>query len=668
MPSDTYQLTKNPKALCEILDTHLQREEDRLSYRWIMLNLAWHYLNGARRFDVFDPTRNKMTAHYLDEEGDMEFQCQEMMSAIDRTSGQISNMDVRASINRAGSSLQSIRDRSISQVMMDAVSSEEVIEKAQSQFAHLFTALGCCGITGHLEDHPTIGLTGDYEVIHPRELFPFPSLGNDYTKVRGMIRRRVVPLKWLEDKYGKRIKANRDKMYWWAAQPGSIPSQEHDGDGSGGHGGSFEYTSNASNTTGNAAPPQEYETGLVRIQELWMTGHRDLCTRYVVYSGQYVLEDIDLSTTESYCPIGMARFIENGSFHGLGLFDLLFSINRQLELLLKSLFNNIRDVDRYGVVVMPQGQFNDRALLRDVGRGLRVLPWEADPIDPGFKPFQIQPATLGEVPGKTAAFAKELMQSISPWQDLLREKGRVDSAAGLGFLDEKIRGLMTTSTAAVDRAWSAAHRNILRKVADEVTQTQRALPINHLTLDLAGAVIDPEKDTVTFQDNPLPKLSHLTVTIKSASPKSEVVRKQEAVQLFGIEGLNDPQRFILHAIENGLDFAMDMEEERAAYETIVRNILLLYGNGEEPGEIVMTPSTSMPEFQLRILNRFMSSLPMQVASANVIDAFINLQQFLMNSLGLVLPAAVPNPDDMALLQEPMEQMEGEGQPQLEGAM
>lgn len=663
MSSDYYRLTKkDDKALCRVIDQHVEREESRLSYRWLMWKLAFNYLQGARRFDVFDPHSAKLSSHYVDPEGKMEFQSQELMGAIDRVVGQLSAMDVRPMVHRQGNSLSSIRDRARAQVMADAVVSGDQINRTHTDFSFMLVALGCAGITGHVEDHPLSGLTADYEVIHPRELYPFPSLGQDHTKVRGLVRRRTVPLAWLKDRFGARVSRNLDHLYWWEAEAGAVP--HHDTAGGDDHGGGiFSYSSGGRGWTG-PADDRESTYGLVRVEELWLTGHRNTVRRYIVKSGEYVLFD----TKDAYedlefpMPIGVARFIENGTFHGMGMFDLLFPIHRQMELLLKSLFNNIRDIDRYGITVLPQGQYNSRSALQEIGESMRVLMWEPDPIEPGFRPFNIQPHNLGDVPGKTAAFAKQLMDGLSPWQNLLAEKGRVDSAAGLGFLDEKLRQLMTNSTRAVDMAWSQAHRAVLAAVSREAKSSRRALPVNNLTIDLAGAVIDPEKDEVSFGDTPVPRLSHLSVTIREANPKSAIVRKQEALQLFQMEGLNDPMRFMLLVLKEGLDFAFYMDEEKSAYESVVRNILLLYGDGEEPGQFWAAPHTAMPDLQLRVLNGFMASTVMAVAAPRVVDEFNKYKQFLLESSGMVLPAAVPNPDDFAMLMMEEEKMARMGPP------
>ena len=134
MALDTIKLPKNKIDLARIIDEHADREEARLSYRKIMWLLAWHYLAGARRFDVFDPSTGALSPHYLDEEGNMEFQSQEMLSAIDKVSGRLASLDLRPKVVRKGISLNSIRERALSQILMDHVVSNDQLDKIKTQF------------------------------------------------------------------------------------------------------------------------------------------------------------------------------------------------------------------------------------------------------------------------------------------------------------------------------------------------------------------------------------------------------------------------------------------------------------------------------------------------------------------------------------------------------
>jgi hypothetical protein len=654
MASDIYPLPKDKRLLAQIIDQHVERELTKITYRRTLWILAWYYLNGFRRFDVFDPRTSRVVPYYLDEDGNMEFQSTELMSIIDKTTARLNTMDLRPRALRQGFSLAGLRERSVAQLVADAVVSDQQLEKVKRDFNYIFSLLGCCGITGHMVDHPTIGLTADLEVVHPKELLPFPSLGQDHTKARGLIRQRVVPMSFLQNRYGRAaLEKDKMKMDAWSWEWGHDMEEPADAPGNG-------YVLNSAASGALNGVPGDNEMEVVKVRELWLDGPRGTVGRYIVSSGNVILEDRDLSDVETYCPIGMARFMDNGTFHGAGLFDLMFGIVREMERLLKSLFNNIRDIDKYGVLVMPQGTINERAVLRDIGKGLRYMSYSRDALlGDDFKPMVIQPYNAGDVPGKVAQFAKGIVDSLSPVQDLLAEKGRVDSASGLQFLDEQISKAMTNPTSGVQAAFGGMYKSLVAKASREMMVSQRAVPVNKLTLDLAGAVIDPEEGTVSFKKNPIPNFSQISFTVKDTSPRSEVVRKQEAMSLLQA-GVTDPEGLKLFALKEGLDFAMWMDEEKSAYESIIRNILLLYSDGQQTQQIVVTPHTARPDLQLRVLSAFMSNPIMTMASPGVQDAFKSYRESLISFMGQSLPAMVPNPDDVAIVNPDM--MAGGGGP------
>ena len=643
MASDAYTLPKDKNLLGRIIDQHVERELTKLTYRRTLWILAWYYLNGFRRFDVFDPRTARVVPYYLDEDGNMEFQSTELLSIVDKTTARLNTMDLRPRALRQGMSLAGIRERSVAQLVADAVVSDQQLEKVKREFNYLFALLGSAGVTGHMVDHPTIGLTSDLEVVHPKELMPFPSLGMDHTKARGIIRQRVVPMTFLQERFSKgTLEKNKERMDAWSWEWGHDMEEPADSPGNG-------YILNSASTGALNGVPDGREMEVVKVRELWMDGPRGTVSRYVVSSGDVVLEDRDLSDVETYCPIGFARFMDNGTFHGAGLFDLMFGIVREMERMLKSLFNNVRDIDKYGVLVMPQGTINERAVMRDIGKGLRYVSYSKDAlIGDDFKPMVIQPHNAGDVPGKVAQFAKAISDSLSPVQDLLAEKGRVDSAQGLQFLDEQISKAMTNPTSGVQSAFGGMYKSLVAKASREMLLSQRAIPVNKMNLDLAGAVIDPQDGTVSFKKNPIPNFSQISFTVKDTAPKSEVVRKQEAMGLLQA-GLTDPEGVKLFALKEGLDFAMWMDEEKSAYESVIRNILLLYGDGENTQQIVLTPHTTRPDLQLRVLSAFMANPIMTLASPAVQDAFKSYRESLISFMGQSLPAMVPNPDDVAIV-------------------
>ena len=641
----------------------MNREESRLSYRRATWLVATHYLMGVRQFDQYDPDSGHVRWSWTTQTGEMEFQSTELLSHIDRIQGRLMSSDFRPLVQRIGNSLPALRERAIAQVIADSLVGEQQLEDAKRDFGYIFTALGSCGITGHVVDHPTIGLTSDLEVIHPTELFPFPSLGRDHTKAHGMIRQRWVPLEWLKGRFGRKIKAHLQDMDWMTIQTGERMDPELNESFPYGHEFRVNWGQGTGVPTGN---PDEMD--VVKIRETWLFGHKSTCTRHIITSGRATLEDLNLDGLEVYCPIGFARFMDNGTWHGAGAFDLLFPLVREAEKMIKQLFFNTRDMDRYGVLVMPQGSFNANSMLRDVGRGLRICPWEPDPISESFRPFAIQPFNSGDIPGRTAAFAQDQIDRVNPIRDLIQEKGRVDSAVGLSFLDEQINRAMTSPTQGIQKAFGDMYRSLVANASREISLSPRAIPVQRLTVDLAGAIIDPKTLEVSFTDNPLPNVSRLAFGIRQRNPRSEVARKQEALELQQRLQI-DPDTFILFAMKEGLDFAMWTDEHQSAYETVVRNVILLYSDGQTPGQVILVPEQAKPELQVRVLNAFMGGPMMMVASPEVQNQFTRYKQTLIEFMGLSLPEAVPNPDDLAMLTRIDEQLARAkgGPPQQNGA-
>ena len=526
MAIDIFKLPKGREELSLVIQRHVLREEDRLSYRRIQWIVAIAYLNGARRFDIWNPTTGQLRWSYTDEEGNLEYQSGSLLSAISKISGRLESFDLSPLIQQTGSSLPGIRERASAQIISDNVISLQQLDKVKRQFAHIFTTLGSCGITGHITDHPTIGITADLEVIHPVELMPFPSVGNDMTGVRGLLRQRWVSFETLKSLYPGR-KWNEQLMDIAQIQAGAVMSPPGD---------SVMLDAPAlihrdGDNPGPGAARSKDTMQIVKVRELWIEGVRETCARFIVSTGRFIITDQDLSDQEIYCPIGFSSFMETGTFHGAGVFDLMFPITREHERLLKSLFNNIRDTDRYGILVLPSGQINKNELLQDVGVGLRVMFWEPDAVAEGFTPFPIQPFNLKDIPGRVAVLAQQEAERINPLRDLLEEKGRVDSAQGLAIIDEVISQAITQPTNGIQIAFGTAYRGIVQKASSMLVSSPRPLLVTRLHRDLAGVVINPKDNTVDFTVNPLPNVGRLLFRVKEVNPRSRVARKAEALEL-----------------------------------------------------------------------------------------------------------------------------------------
>lgn len=645
---DTPQLPDDKGELAQVIDAHVNREETRLTYRRLMWLLAFYYLNGARTFTVFEPTTGRIRPAFVDSQGNLEYQSQELMVQINRTVSRLCTSNLAPRVVTQGTSLQGQRERGVAQLLLDATIGTDQVRKVQRDFATVYATLGCCGITGHIVDHPTIGLTTDLEVVHPTQVFPFPSTGTNHTQAHGIIRQRMVPIEGLKERYGKKVAANLDKMQYFELNHGE-PLQDVEGSPS--------SILNAYGTPllptrggGLHTSPKGEMQRVVKIREVWINGPRGTLSRYCVTSGGYVLEDRDLTGIETYCPLGWARFYESGTFHGLGLFDALFPISRQGEKLVKQLFQNIADTDKYGVVVIPGGQWSERAQLRPVAPGLKVLPWEPDPMAEGFRPFNITPFNTGDMPGKVAQFARTIMSDLSPLKDLSAEKGRVDSMSGLSLLDESLSQPLAGATQNLETAFSTMYRGVTANLSSTLAQSPRPVPVTRLSLDLAGVMIDPSSDQVSFPDNPLPDISRLSFRAVEATPRSQAAKKQEALTLME-KGVQDAVAFKLYCIEEGVELAAWIDDDKASVETCKRNLLLLFNDGQTPQQVIITPDTSKADVQLRVVSAFMQRPIVGQASVEVQNALIAYRGSLMQMMQSVLPPGVPTPEDASMMSQ-----------------
>lgn len=653
----TITLPKDHKALANVLWRHTDRVESEYALRRTVWLVAWYYLNGYRRFNQFNPENGKVSAYYLDEDGNAEFQSQALLYKLNQVCGRLLAMDVGPKVMRRGGSLASIRGRAVAQIFADSVADPVQLRQVHEEFVWTFASLGFAGVCGHLVDHPTVGLVSDIEMVHPRELYPFPASSTDYTKSQSIMRVRYVSLDFLRERYGaRRMNALEDKLEIWDADPGDDWQERHSDDA---YPSLWEARGNSGGGSSNPGDKGEW-IRVVKFRELWLRDEVGLVGRYVASSGEAIIEDRDFQGGEVYCPVGYARFFNTGGFYGAGMFDSLFSIHRVMEKMMKQLFNNIEELDRYGVLVLPQGELPEKTILRDVGKGLKVATWAPDPFSEGFNPFVIQPHNAGDVPGRVAQFAREAMDDVDPIRNLIEEKGRVDSASGLQYLDEEITRALSTPTWGIQQAFGTMYRSLTHRAVMMAMESDRAVPVVNLTLDLAGAIIDPDHDTVSFDENPVPDIKRLEFSIREVAPRSEASRKEEAVQLWrdGIE--TDPVAFRLFGLREGLDFALWQEDDKGALEASTRIILQLYGNGEEPGQITVTARTVKPDLLVRLVQSFMVGPHMQKASPTVVDEFQKLHDTCVEWMGLALPAAVPNPDDAAMLGQPGMPMMGMG--------
>lgn len=631
--------------LAQVMAEHIWMEEARQSGRFLRWQLAHAYMNGQRRFEFINGSTQY--GYMLDKEGRVPLTVPEMLNNVNKTTGLISAMDLWPDVIRRGDSMGTVRDSAVMQVILDSITNDDHLRIVVEEAAYLVSLLGTCGLSAEVVEHPSLGLIADLEVVHPCELFSFPSIGFDGTKIRGLVRCRKVPIERLKAQYGTKITANLDKMHTARRKVAQAP----------------EYLGNQENSTYHEGASYLQKGGKddttyveAKVWEVWIDGPQGTCSRYATGSGKYVIYDSNkaLEGVAYYCPISIARFWKTGDFYGAGLFDSLYTLSREMEAMVKSLVTNVKDLDRYPPVLIPPGALDESLALRDTGYPLRFIKLKAEASILGmsdFKPTVLPLHNAGETPGRTSAFLQGLIGSHVPIRDIIKEKGRVDSYAGLQYLEEEGSRSNVVPVANVSRAFGAAYRSLGHQALAKLVRKSVKMPVKRLDVALAGAVIDFDDSTFTLGKNRVPDISRLSFRVKEESPKSKSIRKQEATAFLEKQMVTLTQYKLL-AIKEGWDPAMWLDGEIAAYNTVTMNILSIYGDGEEPGPAVwVTANTERPDLQLEILNAFMQSPTMRIASADVVNEFVKYRTALLAFQGKMLPELVPDPYPPALTPE-----------------
>jgi len=634
-------LPDDGEELAKLIAAHITLEEARIRWRTLRYQLAHGYMQGVRRFTVAAGPAPTLYTFQVDDDGKMPLSVPELLTHVNKVAGLIQQMDLWPSTARRGDAMQTVRDAGVTQAVLDSVYNEDHFNAVKAQYAHLVSILGTCGITGHLVDHPTIGLTTDLEVVHPFELFSFPAVGFDGTKVRGKIRIRPVPVDQLKEVYGSKITRNLEKMTIARRKPiyaselelGGVPVQ----------------------ATGQAYSLNQDKSSYLeaKVWELWLDGPAGTCIQYAIGSGHVTIENRDFRNSEYYCPLGIGRFWNTGDFYGAGLFDAVYTMCRELELNMRSLINNVRDLDRYPPVLIPPGALDERMVMNDTGpHGLRLITLKQEPSLLGnsdFRPTTIPMNNAGEIPGKTALYLENAIRSRLPIRDILAEKGRVDSYSGLQFLEEESQRSAISPISNTVRAFSDLHRGVTQQAFARLMRSPAKLPVKRVDLTLIGAVINFDEGTLSLTENRVPDLNRLSFGVKENSPKSKSVRKQEAKDYLDKNQVS-MQQYKLLAIKEGWDPAVWMDDDVAAYRSVVQHILMIYGDGQTPGPLVWeTAGTASPALQLTVLNAFMSSPEMHLASAEVVDEFTKYRDLLLSYQGKMVPQSIPDPYTAAMM-------------------
>lgn len=625
------------------------------------------YLAGIRRMKIHDAFHGDLEVTFENQDGTIDLKYEEINRLYLTEMGRYLKMDTGPVADRKGDSLESLRDAAIAHAVLNGLTAQVNENHVKRQALVPFLKYGTVGLF-HYE-----GGEGQYrdhlDIVNPRELRGWPAMVDGLNNLYAIARKRWVPYTWLrevmKEAYGKDIsRYDKEKdlggrMVDWGHAPPDGTTMEVVGGGFGpGHNPSKEALEQSmpgkgdrEKRLGDGSKGRYY----MPLEEIFVYDDtQTLVGRWIVKCGKKILHDdryLEDQGLQLVCPLQVARHTDTGRFFARGFVGPLIPFNDNVERLLKSLFKNVMEMDMFGTLFIPGSSGIDTKRWRK-GPRPKIEKYDPDPLDPGLKPFALGPQNTGTLPGQIAAMALDHMQRQANQGPYYQgeSSGRVDSAAGLGFLFNTGNIALGLPSHGLADAYAGIYGSILQRSKLRSTDGDMLI-ISTIDDALAGVKLDPATGTMSLDDNPIPDPWQVKIDVIDRTPREEDVQKQELLQLFQM-GLVDPASFWITSYENHMNFQgapMDLIE---TWRKAKWMIVVTFGDGTTPGgPLDMGKHTQNPEIQLRAVQAFMNRIEFSLASPAVQDAFVKWKEDLETLLGVNFPAGLGTPEDAAMMEQ-----------------
>lgn len=626
--------------------THILEEAESAQHmRRVSWWVTYEYLNGQRDFDALN-YRDGTVRLSINDRTEIDFRLEEVVTKTSERVGQLLRINTRPKVGRRELTLDSVRRRSMAQLVLDGLVSDEDLRRVKEEFVPMVTTYGLAGLVVWIE--PTLPLrppegsmeAPSIEVVPPWEIMAVPSNPKSLSEVAGVIRQRWVPWAWLEQLgYGKKLSSNEQKLIVKERKYGQTPTA----------GSEYDTSSTSVRKLGQTSPKSRKREGLerfVKLNELWVAGDKGTLTNYSVWVDDVLLERKDFSAEADrpYIPVGLARYAPVGGFYSRGHAELLLPLNVAVESVVQKLFQNAEEYDIHGTTFYPASLGIDPAWFE--GTDLpRALAYEPDYTVPTQVPFRLDPSDFGQGPIKSVQVGVDLIDRVSP-KGMVQDKGRVDSATGLGLLREEAQVPLTPVATSVAGAYATVYRAMLDRV-------RRMWPAHSIALrslsddSLAGITVDPNTLEVS-SDNEIPKPTEVEIGIVSDLPVSPEQKRRDLYDMLQAQVVTRRWfRILSRKLKLDLPVANDAEWEN--YRKAQLNNVLLFNDGQTPapeGIVMVDPETDIVAIHVEVMGAFMSRPEFQLASDEVRTRFKEAYKLLQIQLGRY-PDQLKYPEMMA---------------------
>ena len=583
----TFQFPKKrediEKTYAFLVNKGIRRMAPHLA-RWRFTQL---YIEGIRNFLELNYNTGVVKSSWGAKDGKLRFIYEDIISKRQSQIGRLLGMDISPRVTRDKHSLDGQRKAAVGQAVLSDLFTLQKTEKLKKSLIPSLLDYGMLGMRlwRNPEDKKDIGI----EKVMPWAIIPLPIGVDSPSQVKGMIIRERVPLEGLRDRYEK----NLSEVTRHQVPRGDMPEENK-------HGlnvlsqDEFFMQSPRSSVKGSSDHSGS-DRGKTELMDVVTQGmvylwdeNRYLTEQYVFAEDKLIDMEVDFKGAKVYSPVTTIHDITIG-FYGRAWTSLLIPMNREVESSIARQFQNLRDMDLYGLVLTPTMAGLTRLSQTGVP-GMKQLRYEMDPMADGSGkfggPLQFLPVNSGLAPSRLIAMGAGINDRIAnqPAELLAGSApGRVDSAAGIGALNET-SGVPLIPTAH-DIADGMSHMymaslDMTRSSFDD----QDVINITALDDSMAGIVFDPKTGQMEIAQNAIPHPDDVTVTVQARMPVSKQEQRLELKDHLATQVIS-PREYRIKARLLNLDLPVENKAEWENYRKAQYESLLLWGNGEDVPDI-----------------------------------------------------------------------------------
>ena len=608
------------------------------------------YMRGLRQFDNLNYHDGTLQVSYMNEKGVLNFKYEDIVSKYQAQMGRLMQINLSPVVTKEGISLDGMRKASIGQVVLDSVFPKPKVDKTQAETASTLLLYGTMALIPWVIDEDSIGI----EVVPPWEIIPIPIEVDNSHKIRGLCRRKVIPLEWAKElaTTPRGDAAVYKEMQTMEVPAGYIPQDGRDKFTGSMMVGASDMTaatkmeSLAGGTrkiTGTKADKTKVK--VAEAAEIWTLTEDNYWDEYILYVGGKLLYRTSYAGEKRQFPPQVLTDVDVGSFWGRSFVDLLMPLNCEMEAALARQFQNVKDWDLFGVTYEPTTAGITTRAVRGKD-GMKVIKYEPDPVSPEHKPYNLRMNSTGLLPAKIVELGMAAQKMIASQPNELMQggaPGRVDSASGLGFLFETSNVPLTPTAKTIAQAFSSCYRVTL-DITRRLWGQEKVLDITHLDDSIAGILIDPSSGQMKLTDNSIPHPDEVVVNVASAIPRSKEQRKLELKDALQT-GIITPTEYRITSRKEGLGLPVGGEIEWQNYRRAVLENIVLFGDGEQPGQIIYSDNDMHP-IHLMKLDEFMAKPEFFMSSEQVRAKFVEHRKEHLGGMGQ-LPDEMPYAEDAA---------------------